>query len=123
MADALMTRKYTGPLCVTLHTLEGYIDSITLNFRDTTIFEYIGEACGRIFTNLTTQHFIQTGPEDWKVLNFSPEKRKLEVVQIAGEPLKIKDDDLERLASIVESALGEYPRVILPHVILCRLPR
>jgi len=103
MADRLMAQKYTGPLRVIIHTLGGDVHSFTLDFRDTTLFEYIGEACGRIFTNLTTQPTIRTSPDDWKILNFSPEKEELEVIQIGGEPLKIEDDDPERLAIILSS--------------------
>lgn len=106
--DNLLSQKYTGPLTVTVHTIEaGKVDSVTLNFKDTTLFEYIGEACGRIFTNLTSRLTVQTSPENWKIISFSPEKQKLEVLQVSGEELKIEKDDPQGLDTISKALRGK----------------
>jgi len=96
-SSLLLEQKYTGPLKVIIHTSEGVVESFKLNFTDTTLFVYVGQACAVIFTNLTTSLTVESRAEDWEVISFSPEKQILEVQQVGGEILKIEDDNLERL--------------------------
>lgn len=99
MKDLLLV-KHTGPLTVTIITLDKSVHSWKLDFKDTTLFDYIGNACARIFTNLTTKLSVEARLEDWEILKFSREDRILKVKQIGGEPLRIEEDDTEKLAQI-----------------------
>lgn len=100
MDNLLLSQLHSGPLMVIIHSLDGGTDSVKLNLTKVTLFTYIGEACARIFTNLTTQLTIYTCPERWEIISFSPEEQKLEARQIGGEPLKVRADDPEKLHQI-----------------------
>ena len=101
LPDPLLKKVHTGPLTIIVHTRDGEIYSYCLDFVDSTLFEYIGEACGRIFTNSTTKLSIQTCPGHWKVLKFSPQERVLEVLQVAGENFVIEEDNFEGLRRLL----------------------
>jgi hypothetical protein len=103
LSDPLLARKHSGPLKIIIHTRygESYAWSFNPILDDLTLFEYIGHACACIFTNMTTRLSITTSPGDWKILEFSPQKKKLVVLQIDGENLTIEEDDDEKL-------LGEF---------------
>ena len=102
MIDPMLLHRHTGCLTVTIYSLDGSIERCNLSFKDTTLFDFIGEACARIFTNLTTQVAIRTRPENWKIIRFSPENCFLSAEQIDGEPLKIVLDDPERLSFLLQ---------------------
>jgi len=97
MKNVLLT-NYVGPLNVIIHTLGGETHSFQPNLlHGGTLLDYLGHACAVIFTNLTTQLTIETGPEDWKIIRFSAEDAVLEVQQVGGKPLKAEGDDPKRL--------------------------
>jgi hypothetical protein len=100
--DPLLKHKHSGRLKVIIHTIGGLVQSFALDFEETSLFAYIGEACARIFTNMTTVLSIQTCPEDWSIMRYSPEDQILEAQQISGDDLDIVDDDDERLSWMIE---------------------
>ena len=97
MTDVSLDQKHTGELLVIVSTLAGDVEHWKWDDNNATLFEYIGHACVRIFTNMTTYPVIRTRPADWKIINFSPEEGILEAEQIDGEPLTLKEDNTKRL--------------------------
>ena len=103
MTDSLLSQKHSGPLKVIIHPLgsrESY--SFTPHFKDSTLFDYVGHACACIFTNMTTQLSVCTGPEDWEIVRFSPDEGILEILQVGGEELTVEEDDPERLSYLFD---------------------
>ena len=105
MTSPLLSQKHSGLLKVVIHPLGSGESFISMkNFKDTTLFEYLGYACACIFTNLTTQLSVSIRLEDWEVIRFSTEEGVLEVLQVGGEALTIETDDPERLSFLFEAA-------------------
>lgn len=100
-----LAQVYQGPLRVIVHTLRGFTEEFQKDLRpeivggDSTLFEYVGNACACIFTNMTTRLQVETCPNDWEVIRFDPQKRILEVRQISGPDLLIEPDDQEKLVT------------------------
>jgi len=98
--------RFSGPLTVSIIVgAEVYTEE--KDFREcivgpTTLFDYVGSTAATVFTNLTTRLSIKTCPEEWQVLEFSPEARILKVVKVAGEQWEIQEDNPERLGLIYD---------------------
>lgn len=75
----LLFKKFTGRLKVVIRD----IGEFNLDFSPEIIgftpdlFDYIGQAYANLTTNLTTRLKIETKPDDWKTIYFSPSKRIL----------------------------------------------
>jgi hypothetical protein len=99
--NLLLRQFHKGPLLVVVHISRVELYSQELNFRfierGLTLFEYIGEACARIFTNMTTRLSVSVDVRDWMILEYLPKEGILQVFKIGGEPLCIEEDDPERL--------------------------
>ena len=104
MTDSLLSQKHSGPLKVIIHPLgiEEPFD-FTPNFKDTTLFDYLGHAYACIFTNMTTRLSVCMRPEDWEIVRFDPDEGILEVLQIGGEELELETDDPQRLMYFFET--------------------
>lgn len=105
MTVPLLSQKHSGLLKVIIHPLgSGESFSSMKNFKDSTLFEYLGYACACIFTNLTTQLSVSTRLDDWEIVRFAPDEGVLEVLQVGGDELIIEEDDPERLSFLFEAA-------------------
>lgn len=97
-ADSLLD-PYQGELRVIVEDLGEF----TFNFRpevvgrQITLFDYVGQACAVLATNLTTQLQVETRPQDWEIVRFSPEEKLLIVKQVVGKIIEEKPDDPEKL--------------------------
>lgn len=111
MGKSLLHHKYEGKLTVVIKNVGDW----TLDFQkeilgfQSTLFDYVGQACAILCTNLTTRLQIKTRLEDWQVIRFSPKKKILEVIQVGGEEIFTpEDDDSMKLGRITEGI--EYAR-------------
>ena len=104
MTDPLLSQKYSGLLKVIIHPL-GSTESFSdmKNFKDSTLFEYLGYACACIFTNLTTRLSVCIESKDWEIVRFAPDEGILEVLQVGGQELTIEEDDPERLSFLLDA--------------------
>ena len=108
-----LAQIYQGSLCVIVHTLSGFTEKCIKDFcpeitgGDSTLFDYVGNACASLFTNMTTRLSVKTCPEDWEVVRFEPKEGILEVRQIGGgSDLTPEPDDWEKFVAIDQSIHG-----------------
>ena len=107
MSNPLLFEQYSGPLRV---IIKG-VGEFTPNFFDTSLFTYIGHSFGCLTTDLEKNLSVETKPDDWIVLRFSPEERILEVEK--RNTLRIRIIDTPRGPDIPEEIRREWVGVEL----------
>ncbi|MCX6786495.1 MAG: hypothetical protein NTU85_01590 [Candidatus Kaiserbacteria bacterium] len=98
---------FHGPLKVSI-IVGGETYTESRNFREkivdeiTTLFDYVGSVAAATFTNMTTRLSVRMDSDEWKIIEFSPERQILIAEKISGEQWEIKEDDESRLTPFLD---------------------